>query len=500
MAFGVDEPQYASQPVGEPESVPVYDVESRAVAAGGGGGPRGSGEGKISALSSTLQGWMLFANIVDEVSPELSGVLSAAGTVVQAAVESGSSELAQGMADELKDMGLPSHIRHEIADALQANVLPFDFKRAVGYYYEAVEGLNDANRVLLRKSPQQFVSAAVDVATNVVSGNLPQAEAASQDLALVIQSLGSADGEWRLMAALEKPKLVPEQACIWCLAPMRRWFGDDVVTHEATYAGLYEETPMARVKSGRVGSAGRDLNEDRPRGYSATILSGPHAYAYALQLQLKDRPGSKPVADIVQHRQQLYAAANLVATTGATLAASAGPLPAVLTGLLGGAAALAVDAVIARLAQCFQSAILPSWVVLHTAMLAPDQIPVSLVLISSPERPVLRLFSAASDSAGGQLQVTDDYEGRHLVQLWNRGRFMRGQSEPPESYRYPTRMFEEVGVRGQPIVINDSDEISNTVRVFVPHMAAPWHPRSHSPAYVSGIRIEVYWKQLPSKE
>jgi len=500
MASAASQPRFAAQPAVKSHSAPATVAQRQLVRSGAGGGASGSSESEISVFGSALQGWMAFADIVGEVSRELFDVLSAAGTVVQAAVESSSSQLAESMAYELRDMGLPSPVQHEMAETLEANLLPFDFKWALRHYNEAVEGLTNANRALLKKSPDRFVSSAVDVAMSIVSDNPVKAAAASQDLAMVTQSLSRSDGEWRMMAALEKPDLVPEHTSIWCLTPKRKWLGDAVVSREATYVGRYESTPMALVNSGPVASSGRDLNEERPSGYSATILGdGPRAYSYALQLQLAGRPGSRLMADLAEHREQLHAAATLVASAGSALASTAGGLPAALTGLLGGAATLAVDTVIARLAKALAATTFPSWVVLHTAILGPDGIPVSLVLIGSPERPLLRLFSATRESASGALQVTDDYEDRHLVQLWNRGRLIRGQSEPPKPFSYPRHIFEEVGVRGQPIVINDSPEVSNAVRVFVPHMAAPWNKRGRSPAYVSGIRIEVYWKELPAE-
>src|SRR5260370_26031659 len=170
------------------------------------------------------------------------------------------------MAYELRDMGLPSPVQHEMAEALEANLLPFDFKWALRHYNEAVEGLTEANRALLKKSPGRFVRSAVDVAMNIVADNPVKAASASQDLALVTQSLSRSDGEWRMMAALEKPDLVPEHTSMWCLTPKRKWHGDAAVSSQATDCGRYESTPIALVRSGPVARSSRDLNEERPRG------------------------------------------------------------------------------------------------------------------------------------------------------------------------------------------------------------------------------------------
>ncbi len=485
---------------GEAAAVPgrIARIEPGKGSHGGGGQSVGPSR---SIYATALDGWMTLGEVAEEVDPVLANVVLATGLLTRAAMEAQADELAYHIADVLKRAELQPAAVDRIVEVLKADLLPFPFHEAVRLYNDAISHLDRPNRELLEEAPDRFVSAAMSVAADVIAGDFDEAAARSADLTQVKFSLPQvdSDGEWRILATLERPSLIPEQASIWCLTPKRRRVGDRLMIQEATYGGQVFLTKFrARIKPGAVVSESRNLDDEHPVGYLAAILpKGPTTKAYAIRLVIEGRPGAGFANKIASYEKEISQVVQTAAGVAAGLAGTVGNFPAtVALGLLSGLTPLVINGLTSKLVQLLGEAILPTWIVLHTASLGPDGRPIALVLIGSPDLPRAFLLSGRLVAGTGLLEVNGDYTKRHLVDFWVRGRYLQGPSQTPSTFGYPSGVFDAVGRHAQPVVVQDSHEISNAARVFVPHLSAPWRAGSRSPAYVSAIRIETYWADL----
>jgi hypothetical protein len=462
-----------------------------------------SGEGGLPTPSSifhtTMAGWMVLAGLVDEVAPPLANVLFACGSVVQAAAEANAEELLERVSAVLRDMGISTSASNEIAHSLWTSPWPLGFETARSNYESSTSELTEANRALLKEAPERFVQGVALVASNVLEGKFEHAADIASNLASAVELRRNTErkGEWRMQATLERPCLVPEGFSIWCVNPRRRWAGDRVTIYESTYSDRLVPSPSPDgVKRGGVKIA-RDLDEDRPNGFQATIrATGPTTKAYALQAVLVGRPGASLIADIARHQDEIVQAVNAAGAAGTALAAVVGGLPlATASGLVSALSGVAIAAIVSTLNRLLSDTIFPTWVVLQTSILSNDDLPFSLVLVTSPNLRT-HLFTGVPMPPSRSVRTSDDYRNRPEVDFWDRARWNRGPSVEPSSTEYPKAVFPATVRLLNPVVINDGDLVPNAMRVFLPLASSPWREGNRQPAYAAAVRVETFWQDI----
>lgn len=459
-----------------------------------------------SLLEQVSEGWELLSEAAEEVDPDVGSLMANGLQLVYAAFEQQIDPLMDNLRDYLRDTELTPTFQAELIEQLRHQLTgprsPFSPQALEEHHRRALQALEPG----------------IDDPALVEERTLFRTEAAvrsslEEDPAAPLPDNLSYVQEWRILATVDRPQLIGHDGSLYCAVASRQpQWRRKVRLAETTYQGdAYPSVSTGDVSSHqwvRLQGEGipRDFDEHESDGFAWTILNNPDAVAYLLQLNV-----GGDIEDMVHTFITTHEAAIKQFAEDAVTAAKAfiPHLVLVPPAALNAIPTVMLAAIKKILTDRHNDRTMPSWLVQHTVLQAPNRTPISAITLRSPEQGSLgRATLAGANLVSGQISATEKYPQRFKVaQLWPRGRIVDGATQPERDAKafpkeLPTSLWEWVAEKRRPVVWSDAwttgerEVPKSAFRALVPIRSVEGsnrqQERRHRQSYIAALRVEVY--------